>query len=74
MVINCKAVMYSEFDNLFWLFGEVFVEMNQSLPLFYNLIRCNGFSSPFATAILVTGINSSAYFDLAGNLNLEELK
>ncbi|TNM90921.1 hypothetical protein fugu_003210 [Takifugu bimaculatus] len=36
VVINCKAVMYSEFDDLFWLIGEDFVTTNQSLPVFYN--------------------------------------
>lgn len=66
--------MYSEFDDLFWLMGEDFVTTNQSLPVFYNPTRCtNGFSSPFATAILITGFNSAASFDLAVNLNLERL-
>eukprot|EP00066_Takifugu_rubripes_P019089 XP_011608355.1 PREDICTED: interleukin-18 receptor 1-like isoform X1 [Takifugu rubripes] len=36
VVINCKAVMYSEFDDLFWLIGEDFVTTNQSLPVFYK--------------------------------------
>lgn len=75
MVINCTAVMYSEFDELFWLIGEIFVETNQSLPVFYDYRRCtNRFSSPFATALLITGFNSAAFFDLAVNLNLERLK
>lgn len=69
------ALMYSEFDDLFWLIGETFVYTNQSLPVFYDPRRCtNRFSSPFATAILITGFNSDASFDLAENLNLERLK
>uniref|UniRef100_A0A3Q3M0N1 Interleukin 18 receptor 1 n=2 Tax=Mastacembelus armatus TaxID=205130 RepID=A0A3Q3M0N1_9TELE len=36
VVIDCKAVMYSEFDGVFWLSETVFVETNNSLPVYYN--------------------------------------
>ncbi|XP_030581960.1 interleukin-1 receptor accessory protein-like isoform X2 [Archocentrus centrarchus] len=39
VVIDCKAVMYSEFEHLFWLSGTSFVEVNSSLPVFYNYTR-----------------------------------
>ncbi|XP_020568466.1 interleukin-18 receptor 1 isoform X2 [Oryzias latipes] len=36
MVIDCKAVMTSETDEVFWLSGESFVEEDDNLPVFYN--------------------------------------
>lgn len=36
VVIDCKAVLYSDFDEVFWLSGRSFVERNNSLPVFYN--------------------------------------
>ncbi|XP_030582053.1 interleukin-18 receptor 1-like [Archocentrus centrarchus] len=39
VVIDCKAVMYSESDKLLWLCGTSFVEVNSSLPVFYNYTR-----------------------------------
>uniref|UniRef100_A0A3Q0STA4 Interleukin 18 receptor 1 n=1 Tax=Amphilophus citrinellus TaxID=61819 RepID=A0A3Q0STA4_AMPCI len=36
VVIDCKAVMYSESDELLWLSGTSFVKGNSSLPVFYN--------------------------------------
>ncbi|XP_045887840.1 interleukin-18 receptor 1-like isoform X2 [Micropterus dolomieu] len=36
VMIDCKAVMYSEFDEVFWLSGSSFVETNNSFPVFYN--------------------------------------
>uniref|UniRef100_UPI003AACBB89 interleukin-18 receptor 1-like n=1 Tax=Centroberyx gerrardi TaxID=166262 RepID=UPI003AACBB89 len=35
-VINCTAVVYSDFDEVFWLIGKSFVERNESLPIYYN--------------------------------------
>lgn len=39
MVIDCKAVMMSEMDDLFWLSGSSFVDTDTSLPVFYNDTR-----------------------------------
>ncbi|XP_070820746.1 X-linked interleukin-1 receptor accessory protein-like 2 [Chaetodon trifascialis] len=36
VVIDCKAVLSSDFDEVFWLSGDSFVERNSSLPVFYN--------------------------------------
>ncbi|XP_070691781.1 uncharacterized protein [Pempheris klunzingeri] len=36
VVIDCKAVMDSYFDEVFWLSLKSFVETNDSLPVFYN--------------------------------------
>ncbi|XP_034730484.1 interleukin-1 receptor-like 1 isoform X2 [Etheostoma cragini] len=35
-VIDCTAVMFSDFDELFWLSEKSIVERNNSLPVFYN--------------------------------------
>ncbi|KAM9409796.1 interleukin-1 receptor-like 1 isoform 2-T2 [Pholidichthys leucotaenia] len=53
VVIDCKAVIYSEFDGIFWLSGESFVEENSSLPVFYNYTRQNDSKSIIMTASLV---------------------
>ncbi|CAI5645073.1 unnamed protein product [Oreochromis niloticus] len=39
VVIDCKAVMMSDFDDLFWLSGSSFVDKDTSLPVFYNDTR-----------------------------------
>lgn len=39
VVIDCEAVMYSDFDEAFWLSGDSFVKKNSSLPVFYNYTR-----------------------------------
>ncbi|XP_011608353.2 interleukin-1 receptor accessory protein-like isoform X1 [Takifugu rubripes] len=36
VVIDCRAVMYSEFEEVFWLSGDSFVDTNESLPVYYN--------------------------------------
>lgn len=36
VVIDCKAVVYSDFDEVFWLSGNSFVETDDDLPVFYN--------------------------------------
>ncbi|XP_054626639.1 interleukin-18 receptor 1-like isoform X2 [Dunckerocampus dactyliophorus] len=38
-VIKCEALKYSVPISLFWLIGSTFVEMNDSLPVFYNSTR-----------------------------------
>lgn len=40
-VIDCEAVVYSDFDEVFWLSGTSFVEKNNSFPVFYNCTREN---------------------------------
>ncbi|KAL3061162.1 hypothetical protein OYC64_009382 [Pagothenia borchgrevinki] len=35
-VIDCKALMYSDFDEVFWFSSDSFVETNSSFPIFYN--------------------------------------
>lgn len=39
VVIDCKAVVYSEFTEVFWLSDTSFVEMNDSLPVYYSSTR-----------------------------------
>ncbi|XP_073320953.1 interleukin-1 receptor accessory protein-like [Pagrus major] len=39
VVIDCQAVVYSEFDEVFWLMDKSFVGRNDSLPVFYNTSR-----------------------------------
>ncbi|KAK9542973.1 hypothetical protein VZT92_000791 [Zoarces viviparus] len=41
VVIDCEAVMYSDFDEVFWLDGKSEVKMNNSFPVFYNYTREN---------------------------------
>ncbi|XP_073321058.1 interleukin-1 receptor type 1-like isoform X2 [Pagrus major] len=36
VVIDCQAVVYSEFDEVFWLMDKSFVGRNDSLPVFYK--------------------------------------
>ncbi|XP_054464975.1 interleukin-18 receptor 1-like [Anoplopoma fimbria] len=39
VVIDCEAVMYSDFDEVFWLYEKSKVQMNNSFPVFYNYTR-----------------------------------
>ncbi|XP_034536818.1 uncharacterized protein LOC117810922 isoform X2 [Notolabrus celidotus] len=39
LVVECRAVASSDFDDVFWLSGTSFVERNNSLPVFYNYTR-----------------------------------
>ncbi|KAK5601828.1 hypothetical protein CRENBAI_019934 [Crenichthys baileyi] len=39
VVIDCRAVMYSEFDDLFWLSENSFIDTNESLPVFNSYSR-----------------------------------
>ncbi|XP_063736763.1 X-linked interleukin-1 receptor accessory protein-like 2 [Eleginops maclovinus] len=36
VVIDCKAVMYSDDDMMFWLSSDSFLETNSSFPVYYN--------------------------------------
>ncbi|KAI9533102.1 hypothetical protein NQZ68_026655 [Dissostichus eleginoides] len=38
-VIDCKALMYSDFDEVFWFSTDSFVETNSSFPVFYNYTK-----------------------------------
>ncbi|XP_028258334.1 interleukin-18 receptor 1-like [Parambassis ranga] len=53
VVIDCEAVVYSEFDEVFWLSGDSFVESDNSLPVFYNFTRENDSDKIKMTASLV---------------------
>ncbi|XP_027132165.1 interleukin-1 receptor-like 1 isoform X2 [Larimichthys crocea] len=35
-VIDCKAVMYSNYEEVFWLSGDSFVDTNTSVSVYYN--------------------------------------
>lgn len=52
-VIECKAVTYSDFDEVFWLSGNSFVESNESLSVFYNYTRTKHKDEINITASLV---------------------
>ncbi|XP_078101988.1 interleukin-1 receptor accessory protein-like isoform X2 [Sander vitreus] len=52
-VIDCKAVIYSDFDEVFWLSGKSFVETDNSLPVFYNYTWENNDGEIKMTASLV---------------------
>ncbi|CAN9507200.1 unnamed protein product [Ophioblennius macclurei] len=52
-VIECKAVLYSEFDEVFWLTDQSFVDTNDSLRVFYNSTRDGGSEETRMTASLV---------------------
>ncbi|XP_047219910.1 interleukin-1 receptor type 2-like [Girardinichthys multiradiatus] len=39
VVIDCRAVMHSESDDLFWLSENSFIDTNESLPVFNNYSR-----------------------------------
>ncbi|XP_065327625.1 uncharacterized protein LOC134617143 [Pelmatolapia mariae] len=53
VVIDCKAVMLSDTDELFWLSSDSFVETNSSLPVFYNYTWVNSTEEINMTASLV---------------------
>nr|QJD09007.1 interleukin 1 receptor 5 [Cyclopterus lumpus] len=39
LVVDCEAVMYSDFDDVLWLDRKSVVETNSSFPVFYNYTR-----------------------------------
>uniref|UniRef100_A0A3P9ICY5 Ig-like domain-containing protein n=1 Tax=Oryzias latipes TaxID=8090 RepID=A0A3P9ICY5_ORYLA len=53
MVIDCKAVMTSETDEVFWLSGESFVEEDDNLPVFYNYSWVKGAIGMVMTTSLI---------------------
>nr|XP_020460610.1 interleukin-1 receptor type 1-like [Monopterus albus] len=53
VVIDCKAVLYSDFDEVFWLSEESFVETNNNLSVFYNYTRETNIDEIWMTATLV---------------------
>ncbi|XP_055363147.1 interleukin-18 receptor 1-like isoform X2 [Betta splendens] len=53
VVINCTAVLYSDFDEIIWLSDSSFVEQNHSFPVFYNYTRKDYSKETKATASLV---------------------
>ncbi|KAF7654772.1 hypothetical protein LDENG_00064840 [Lucifuga dentata] len=53
VVIDCKAVTYLSLDEVFWLNGNSIVEMNDSLPLYYNYTQEENFEGIKLTASLV---------------------
>ncbi|XP_039991416.1 interleukin-1 receptor-like 1 isoform X2 [Xiphias gladius] len=53
VVIDCKAVTYSDFDGVFWLSGKSFVDKKANLPVFYNSTRENNAEEIKMTASLV---------------------
>ncbi|KAF7212333.1 interleukin-1 receptor type 1-like [Nothobranchius furzeri] len=52
-VIECKAVMYSDYEEVFWISDKSFVEINDSLPVFYNYSRTKSTNVIHMTASLV---------------------
>ncbi|KAM7014977.1 uncharacterized protein LKV04_013008 [Tautogolabrus adspersus] len=53
VVIECTAVIYSNFDEVFWLSDTSFVERNNNLPVFYNNTRESNAEGMNMTASLV---------------------
>ncbi|KAL6112872.1 il18r1 [Pungitius sinensis] len=53
VVVDCEAVMYSDFDEVFWLEGGREVETNNSFPVFYNHTRESNATVIKMTASLV---------------------
>ncbi|XP_051800854.1 interleukin-1 receptor type 2-like [Acanthochromis polyacanthus] len=53
VVINCTALVNSNFDDVFWLSGTSFVERSNSLPVFYNYTRVKNAEEEKLTASLV---------------------
>ncbi|XP_034077173.1 uncharacterized protein LOC117549400 isoform X2 [Gymnodraco acuticeps] len=52
-VIDCKALMYSDFDEVFWFSTDSFVETNSSFPVFYNYTKEKNADKIKMTASLV---------------------
>uniref|UniRef100_A0A3B3W3K1 Interleukin 18 receptor 1 n=1 Tax=Poecilia latipinna TaxID=48699 RepID=A0A3B3W3K1_9TELE len=52
-VIECKAVAYSDYDVVFWLSENSFVDTDESLPVFYNFSRTKYIDEVNMTASLV---------------------
>ncbi|XP_056269647.1 interleukin-18 receptor 1-like isoform X2 [Pseudoliparis swirei] len=53
LVVDCKAVMYSDFDDVLWFDGKSEVETNNSFPVFYNYTREGNAAEIKMTASLV---------------------
>nr|XP_020493648.1 interleukin-18 receptor 1-like isoform X2 [Labrus bergylta] len=53
VVIECTAVIYSDFDEVFWLSGSSFLERDNNLPVFYNYTRESNAEGMKMTASLV---------------------
>ncbi|XP_035538285.1 interleukin-1 receptor-like 1 isoform X1 [Morone saxatilis] len=53
VVIDCKAVVYSDFADVFWLNGKSFVDSNNNSRVFYNSSRLSKSDSEEITASLV---------------------
>ncbi|XP_068455492.1 interleukin-18 receptor accessory protein-like [Clinocottus analis] len=53
VVVECRAVVYSDFDEVFWLVGTSEVETNSSFPVFYNYSRESDAAEMKITASLV---------------------
>uniref|UniRef100_A0A096LZV5 Ig-like domain-containing protein n=1 Tax=Poecilia formosa TaxID=48698 RepID=A0A096LZV5_POEFO len=53
LVIECKAVAYSDYDVVFWLSENSFVDTDESLPVFYNFSRTKYIDEVNMTASLV---------------------
>ncbi|XP_054900719.1 uncharacterized protein LOC129369392 [Poeciliopsis prolifica] len=53
LVIECKAVAYSDHDMVFWLSENSFVDTDESLPVFYNYSRTKYIDEVNMTASLV---------------------
>uniref|UniRef100_A0A3B5PYC9 Interleukin 18 receptor 1 n=1 Tax=Xiphophorus maculatus TaxID=8083 RepID=A0A3B5PYC9_XIPMA len=52
-VIECKAVAYSDYDVVFWLSENSFVDTDESLPVFYNYSSTKYIDEVNMTASLV---------------------
>ncbi|XP_027869917.1 uncharacterized protein LOC114142714 [Xiphophorus couchianus] len=53
LVIECKAVAYSDYDVVFWLSENSFVDTDESLPVFYNYSSTKYIDEVNMTASLV---------------------
>ncbi|XP_043952344.1 interleukin-1 receptor-like 1 isoform X2 [Gambusia affinis] len=53
LVIDCKAVAYSDYDVVFWLSEGSFVDTDESLPVFYNYSSTKYIDEVNMTASLV---------------------
>ncbi|KAK5874177.1 hypothetical protein PBY51_019150 [Eleginops maclovinus] len=53
VVIDCKAVMYSDFDEVFWLSSDSFIETNSSFLVYYNYTKETNANKIKMTASLI---------------------
>ncbi|XP_036952492.1 interleukin-18 receptor 1-like [Acanthopagrus latus] len=63
VVIDCQAVVYSEFDEVFWLMDDAFVKRDNSSPVFYKFNNEHNAEETKLTASLV--FNKVSEEDLA---------